>query len=150
MPSFPAPPFGPPIGLQLARTAKAVSRAFDEALAAAGGSLPIWLVLIGLKTRQVANQRELARAVGVEGATLTHHLNAMENAGLLTRHRDPANRRAHVVELTESGEALFDQLRAAAVAFDRRLRKGMDEDEIADLSRSLSKLDTNVGAVTPR
>jgi MarR family transcriptional regulator for hemolysin len=33
-------PSQPPIGLLLARTAKAVSRAFDDALTAAGGSLP--------------------------------------------------------------------------------------------------------------
>ena len=71
-----------PIGLTLTRTAKAVSRAFDARLAAAGGSLPVWLVLLSLRTEQMGNQRELARAVGVEGATLTHHLNAMERDGL--------------------------------------------------------------------
>ncbi|MCA1694565.1 MAG: MarR family winged helix-turn-helix transcriptional regulator, partial [Actinobacteria bacterium] len=76
-------PVRPPIGLKLAQTAKAVSGAFDEALAAAGGSLPIWLILISLKTQRLGNQRELAEAVGIQGATLTHHLNAMESAGLL-------------------------------------------------------------------
>ena len=61
---------GRPIGLTLARTAKTVGRAFDDALAAAGGSTPIWLILISLKTRPTSNQRELARAVGIQGATL--------------------------------------------------------------------------------
>ena len=36
----------PPIGLELARTARTVSRAFDAALAAAGGSTPVWLILM--------------------------------------------------------------------------------------------------------
>ena len=40
-----------PIGLHLAQVAKVVSRAFDDALAEAGGSLPVWLVLISLKGR---------------------------------------------------------------------------------------------------
>src|ERR1035437_4963471 len=44
------PPARPPIGLQLTRTARSVSRAFDDALAEAGGSLPVWLVLISLKS----------------------------------------------------------------------------------------------------
>jgi hypothetical protein len=45
------PPAAPPIGLDLTRVARVVSRAFDDALAAAGGSLPVWLVLISLKAR---------------------------------------------------------------------------------------------------
>ncbi|GAA2756493.1 hypothetical protein GCM10009872_18530 [Actinopolymorpha rutila] len=76
-----------------------------------------WQVLLALKTRPTANQRELAAAVGIQGATLTHHLN-----GLLTRRRDPANRRVHLVELTDEGEAAFRRLRDVAVAHDRRFR----------------------------
>jgi MarR family transcriptional regulator, transcriptional regulator for hemolysin len=67
-------PSGTPIGLHLAQVAKVVNRAFDDALARAGGSLPVWLVLIALKSRQGANQRQLADAVGIQGPTLTHHL----------------------------------------------------------------------------
>jgi MarR family transcriptional regulator, transcriptional regulator for hemolysin len=140
----PSPPISPPIGLQLARTAKAVSRAFDDALAEAGGSVPIWLVLISLKTRRLANQRELAEAVGIREATLTHHLNGMDADGLVTRRRDPANRRVHLVEITQAGEAAFDRLRAAAVAFDSRLRADIGDEEIARLGLVLDRLRSNV------
>jgi MarR family transcriptional regulator for hemolysin len=133
-----------PIGLTLARTAKTVGRAFDDALAAAGGSTPIWLILISLKTRPTSNQRELARAVGVQGATLTHHLNAMETDGLITRQRDPANRRVHQVRLTEQGETLFHRLATAARAHDQRLRTGFGEDELATLERLLGRMRANV------
>ena len=111
-------PFPPPIGLRLAQTARAVERAFDEALAAAGGTLPVWLILLNLKVRKPANQRELAEAVGVREATLTHHLNAMDTRGLITRTRDTSNRRVQVVALTEAGEAAFVRLRETAMAFD--------------------------------
>ncbi len=70
-------PFPVPIGLRLAQASRTVERAFDAALAEAGGSLPVWLVLLNLKVRRPGNQRELAEAVGITGATLTHHLNAM-------------------------------------------------------------------------
>jgi len=133
-----------PIGLTLARTAKIVSRAFDDALAAAGGSRPIWLILISLKTRPTSNQRELADAVGIQGATLTHHLNAMEADGLITRRRDPANRRVHQVGLTESGEKLFHRLATAARAHDERLRAGLDDEEISRLEHLLGRLHDNV------
>lgn len=133
-----------PIGLQLTRAAREISRAFDDALAEAGGSLPIWLVLINLTSRRVANQRELAEGVGVREATLTHHLNAMDAQGLITRRRDEANRRVHVVELTDAGEAAFLRLRAAAVAFDSRLRHGVPDAEISRLSGTLHRLTENV------
>src|SRR6202034_3260946 len=100
-------PQGIPIGLQLGRAARVVSRAFDEALEEAGGTLPVWLILLNLKIHQPDNQRELAQAVGVREATLTHHLNAMDARGLITRRRDTENRRIHVVELTDAGEAAF-------------------------------------------
>jgi MarR family transcriptional regulator for hemolysin len=140
--------YGPPIGLALARAAKAASRAFDETLAAAGGSLPVWLVLLSLKTQQVGNQRELAEAVGIQGATLTHHLNAMEANGLLTRRRDPDNRRVHLVELTELGEATFVTLRMAATGFDQRLRRGLTPNELAETQRVLGILTANATSVS--
>jgi len=137
-------PERPPVGLALARTAKSVSRAFDDALAQAGGSLPVWLVLLNIKSRQLGNQRELADGVGIKQATLTHHLNAMDAQGLVTRRRDPANRRVHLVELTEAGEALFLRLRDAAFAFDQRLRRGLTDRDAADLEGLLLRLERNV------
>ncbi|HEY2041582.1 MAG TPA: MarR family winged helix-turn-helix transcriptional regulator [Jatrophihabitans sp.] len=137
-------PSRPPIGLQLAQVAKAVSRTFDDALVEAGGSLPVWLILITLKSRQVANQRQLAAAVGIQGATLTHHLNAMESAGIVTRRRDPDNRRVHLVELTPAGDALFLRLREAALIFDEQLRTGLSEREIGQLYKLLGRLRDNV------
>ena len=132
-----------PIGLRLSRAARSVSRAFDDVLAGAGGSLPVWLVLISLKSQRLPNQRKLADAMGIREATLTHHLNAMDAQGLITRRRDPANRRVHVVELTEKGEAAFHRMRGAAVAFDRRLRSGITEEDVANLEDLLSRLERN-------
>jgi MarR family transcriptional regulator for hemolysin len=133
-----------PLGLHLTRVSRAASRAFDDALAQAGGSLPVWLVLVSLKGGGLASQRELAEAVGVKGATLTHHLNTMESAGLVTRRRDPANRRLHRVEMTPDGDALFYRLRDAAMAFDKRLRTGFSESEVTQLETLLTRLRDNV------
>lgn len=136
-------PAGPPLGLRLAGTAKAVSQAFDDALAAVGGSRPSWLVLMSLKVRSVANQRELAEAVGIRGATLTQHLDAMESRGLLTRRRSPENRRVHLVELTADGEAAFHRMRRAATAFDERLHRNIDPDQTAQLEQLLDRMRSN-------
>jgi MarR family transcriptional regulator, transcriptional regulator for hemolysin len=137
-------PFPVPIGLRLSQAARAVERAFDEALAEAGGTLPVWLVLLNLKIRKPANQRELADAVGVREATLTHHLNAMDARGLITRTRDAANRRIQVVTLTEAGEEAFLRMRDAAIAFDAKLRAGLADADVATLGTLLVRLAANV------
>ena len=133
-----------PIGLQLSQAARTISRAFDDALSEAGGSLPVWLVLLAMKTTNLASQRELADAVGIREATLTHHLNAMERAGLISRDRDPANRRIHIVRLTAAGDQMFLTLRAAALGFDQRLRDGISDQDIAGLRDLLGQLSANV------
>jgi MarR family transcriptional regulator, transcriptional regulator for hemolysin len=135
---------GPSLGVTLAQTAKTVSRAFDAALTAAGGSQSGWLILLSLKTLELSNQRELAEAVGIQGATLTHHLNTMEDSGLVCRRRAPGNRRVQVVELTERGDELFQMLSGAAIAHDRRLCAGLSDEEIALLSALLDRLRRNV------
>ena len=139
------PTFRPPIGLRLSQAARTVSRAFDEDLDAAGGTLPVWLILLNLKIGRPANQRELAESVGVREATLTHHLNAMDARGLVTRERDPANRRIHVVRLTEAGEAAFLRLREAAIAFDAKLRAGLSDADLDSLDGLLGQLTANAG-----
>jgi MarR family transcriptional regulator for hemolysin len=137
-------PAGAPIGLQLATTSKAVSRAFNDVLAEAGGSLPVWLVLSSLKSEDWPTQLELARAVGIEGPTLTRHLDGLEEAGLVVRQRDVQDRRAVRVELTPAGETMFEQLLKAVIAFSGRLTAGIPEEELDRTRRTLARLEENV------
>lgn len=143
------PPRERPIGLALAAAAKTVSRAFDDALTDAGGSLPVWLAILSLKTAVPPTQLELARRIGIEGPTLTRHLDGLERDDLVTRRRDPDDRRAVRVELTPKGERLYDELLRAAVAFDSRLRAGISDDELQQLRETLARLEANV-APAPR
>jgi MarR family transcriptional regulator for hemolysin len=135
-----AMPDRPPIGLHLARTARVASQAFERAMADAGGSVSTWQVLLLVRSRQWDRQSQLAEAMGVTAATLTHHLNALEAQGLVRRWREEGNRRAQRVELTDDGIAMFDRLREVAVQHDARLRAGLSEDELETLAGLLEKL----------
>jgi MarR family transcriptional regulator for hemolysin len=139
-------PYPVPIGLRLNQAARAVGRAFDEALAEAGGSLPVWLILLNLTIRRPGTQRDLAEAVGIREATLSHHLNAMDADGLITRTRAAANRRVQVVTLTDKGNQAFLRLRDAAVTFDAQLRTGLADADLAILATLLTRLSANVAA----
>jgi MarR family transcriptional regulator for hemolysin len=133
-----------PIGLQLTRTAHVVAHAFDEALAGAGASLATWQVLLLVRSQAWGAQERIAEAMGISGATLTHHLNALEAQGLVRRWREAGNRRVQRVELTQAGQALFERLRDAATGFDRRLRSELSEHETAELRRLLGRLEAGI------
>jgi MarR family transcriptional regulator, transcriptional regulator for hemolysin len=132
-----------PLTVVVARAAKELHRRFDEALIAAGGSSSTWLVLSALTSADCRTQADLADAVGVRQPTISHHLDALERAGFVTRVRPPGNRRAQEVRITDSGERLFLRLRRAAGAFDGRLRAGLSGAEVDTLRRLLGVLVEN-------
>ena len=141
-------PNGPPLGLLLATTSKVVGRAFNSALAESGGSIPIWLTLSALKSQPRRSQLELARAVGIEGPTLTRHLDGMEQAGLVKRQRGTLDRRAVQVEVTRAGEALHGRLLKAVISFNQQLRTGLTGDDEDTLRSLLARLQENVSERT--
>ena len=130
----------PPLGLRLARTAHAVTQAFERAMAEAGGSASAWQVLLLVRSGEWGTQARMAEAMGITGATLTHHLNGLEAQGLVRRWREAGNRRVQRVELTEAGAELFERLRAVAMRHDQRLRAALSEAEAGQLAELLDRL----------
>jgi MarR family transcriptional regulator for hemolysin len=110
----------------------------------AGGSVSTWQVLLLVRTQPWGTQSELAEEMGITGATLTHHLNALERKGLVRRWREDSNRRVQRVELTDEGEELWSRLREVARRHDRLLRSQLTEEEVEQLGNLLSRLEAGV------
>ena len=115
-------------------------------MAQAGGSVSTWQVLLLVRSAKWDTQSELADELGITGATLTHHLNALERKGLVRRWREDSNRRVQRVELTDAGIDLFDRLRAVAVRHDTLLRSQLSDDEVEQLGGLLERLEAAVRA----
>ena len=113
-------------------------------MAEAGGSASAWQVLLLVRSQQWGTQSRMAEAMGISGATLTHHLNALERQGLVHRWRDAGNRRGQQVALTEAGDALFARLRQVAATHDRQLRSHLTDEETAQLAELLEKLQAGI------
>ncbi len=62
------------------------------------------MVLCKLFVHDGLTQSEIAQQLSVQGATVTDMLQRMEEAGLVTRHRDPEDNRLVRVFLTPSGQ----------------------------------------------
>jgi MarR family transcriptional regulator for hemolysin len=125
-----------------------VSQAFERAMADAGGSASMWQVLLLVRSQKWGTQSAMAEEMGITGATLTHHLNMLEDRGLVHRWRDASNRRVQRVELTDAGAELFDRLRLVAVAHDQRLRSNLSDEEIQQLGELLERLRAGVADVS--
>jgi MarR family transcriptional regulator, transcriptional regulator for hemolysin len=135
-----------PLGRQLVFTAKAVREAFEDALEKAGGSLGTWVVLSALSDEGVISQSALASHVHLEGATITHHIDRLEQQGLVRRQMDPADRRVRRLELTPAGERLHESLLASMRQFERRLLAGVSDAERAQLRETLARIGDNLAA----
>jgi MarR family transcriptional regulator for hemolysin len=131
------------VGPHLRMAAKAARMLLERRLTQAGASFGTWTVLAVLESAGPMVQRVLAASLGIEGATLTRHLDRMEELALIRRNRDGADRRYALVELTPAGRTLCHELDAIARAANDELLGGFSPDETAQLKSMLQRLTKN-------
>jgi DNA-binding MarR family transcriptional regulator len=85
-------------------------------------------------------QRELGAVMDVDPSILVTLLNPLEADGHLTRDRDPADRRRHVVSLTPVGERQLDSAAQAQRTAEDQLFAGLTTAQRAQLRELLLAL----------
>jgi MarR family transcriptional regulator for hemolysin len=135
-----------PLGRQLVFTAKAMRTAFEAALSRAGGSLGSWVVMSAIAEMHGLTQAALANHAHLEGATITHHVDRLEKAGLVRRVLDPGDRRIRRLELTPAGAELHARMLTAAVQLQTVVLAGLGDDEKAAMQRCLDVIQANLVA----
>ena len=133
------------VGPQLRIAAKSARMLLERHLTRAGASFGTWTALAMLESAGPMIQRVLAASLGIEGPTLTRHLDRLEELGLIRRNRDGADRRYALVELTAAGRTLCHELDAIARTANEQLLSGFSEDETAQLTSMLQRLTRNAG-----
>jgi MarR family transcriptional regulator, transcriptional regulator for hemolysin len=128
------------IGRQLAMTGKVCREYFDRSLAAVGSSLNTYVVLRTVSYCPGVSQRQLAARLGIEGPTLTHHLDRLASDGMIERVRNQVDRRVSYVELTSAGRAHLDEIEAYAELHDKEFRSLFTAGEAVILERLLNRI----------
>ena len=103
--------------LQVGETARQLRRAFDRRAATLGVTRAQWRVLVRLAGKAGVRQIELADALDVEPITLSRMIDRLEEAGLVERCRDGADRRAWNIHLTGKAAPIIAQLEALSDTF---------------------------------
>jgi DNA-binding MarR family transcriptional regulator len=74
-------------------------------------------------------QRDLLQEMGVDPSILVTLLNPLEADGLVTRERDPGDRRRHLVTLTQAGERHLASAARAQKETENALFASLDHDQ---------------------
>lgn len=127
-------------GFLLARAYHRMRVATERALHHVGIAPQQFGVLATLAAIEPSSQQRLAATLGVSGPAIVAPLTALENAGLVTRERNPSDRREHLFELTMQGRARLDQASAALAGVDDRLAAQIGRRQVKELNSLLTKL----------
>ncbi len=120
--------------------ARAVVRAYGPLLDAVGLTYPQYLTMLALwgSPTEPMTVGELGERLRLDTGTLTPLLKRLEHAGHLSRRRDPDDERRVLLEVTDQGWALRNQV--AHVPGELLRSMHLSSDDIAELRRLLDQL----------
>jgi DNA-binding MarR family transcriptional regulator len=128
---------------RLNRTARLAGEAQERCYARFGITRADFDVLATLRRAGGADGLSPGRLTGalmLSTGGMTSRLDRLEQAGHLVRTPDPADRRALLVRLTDSGRALVDEAVTAGLAEQQRLLGGMSPADVRRLQDLLREL----------
>lgn len=124
----------------LARAALRAQRTVAAHLEDAGMRRQHYTVLATLEERGSASQAALGRALGLDRSDLHAIVTALEADALVTRERDPEDRRRNAVRLTAKGRRALARLQTRIDAAQTELLAGLSATDRRELLRLLDLL----------
>jgi len=119
-------------------------RQFDERARTIGVTRPQWRVLLILTRNPGINQGGLAELLEVEPISACRMVDRLQEAGLVERRPDPADRRAWRLYLSDAARPLLDDLRLLGEELFEKAMTGLSSDERDELRRSLEAVRENL------
>lgn len=133
-----------PLGFLVSDVSRLLRRSFDEKARTIGVTRPQWRVLTLLARREGINQGGIAELLEVEPITLSRMIDRLQEAGLVERRADPADRRAWQLFLTDKAAPIIAQLRAYAEELFEEALEGFDKTEEQQLNALMARVHQNL------
>jgi MarR family transcriptional regulator for hemolysin len=134
---------------EIAETAHALRKAFDRRAVGMGVTRAQWKVLFRLERQPGLRQIELADMLDIEPITLSRIVDRLEEAGLVERVADPADRRAWRLHVTAKAQPLIEKLRGVADEMIAEAFAGIDARDIEITRQVLARARENASRAAP-
>ncbi len=129
------------VGFLLARLGAISGSAFSEALEPMGLRPRHYAVLSALVEHpELSTQHGVGGCLAIDPSTMVAVADELERRGLVSRRRDPADRRRYCLSVTPSGQQEHDACRAVAAHVEAELLDGLDEDDRSALRHLLQQV----------
>jgi MarR family transcriptional regulator, lower aerobic nicotinate degradation pathway regulator len=123
----------------ITRLARAMRRRFELAVAPLGLRARHLVALTHLKDHGPSQQQTLIEALGLDASNLVALLNELEDAGLIVRRRDRADRRRGIIELSADGERMLIEVDRALEEVDDEVLAALSAEERTALNDLLAR-----------
>lgn len=130
------------VGYALVKAGWTAAGQLTKALAPLGVRPKEYAVLSALEAHGPRSQGSLGELLGIDPSTMVALIDELERRGLAERRRNPSDRRAYAVHLTEEGIGLLPRLHVALGQADDRLMAGLSDDRRRQLLELLAELGT--------
>ena len=130
-------PLTPSVGMLLLKLGRSAQRQCRQALAA-DHLTPRHLAALYELRRGPLAQQALGEAVGADPSKLVGILNDLEAENLVSRRRDPEDRRRHIVELAPEGQERLAAAECQIAVIEDHLLSGLTEEQRAQLAELLA------------
>jgi len=125
--------------LLIAQLARGTRRRIEEAVVPLGVRPRELLALQHLRERGPSAQQTLVDLLGVDATNLVALLNSLEDADLIQRRRDRADRRRAIIELSTKGEHVLAELDRALRQIDDEVLSALTDSQRETLNSLLAK-----------
>ncbi|MDM8011253.1 MAG: MarR family transcriptional regulator [Parasphingorhabdus sp.] len=132
------------IGFLIHDTARLFRRELNERMRHSGVTALQWRLLAYLARNEGTNQVKLAEFLEVEPITLSRMIDRLADAGMLSRRRDPDDRRAWRLYLEEQSLPLIVELRAASAKLTEAAQEGLTTEEREQLASLVERMRQNL------
>jgi len=132
------------LGFLISDISRLMRKRFDERARLIGVTRAQWRTLSMLKRHEGSNQGMLAELLEIEPITVGRMIDRLEEAGLVERRRDPADRRVWRIHLTDKAQPVLAQLRSLADAMFDEMMTGITSNERERMHAALAVLHENL------
>jgi DNA-binding MarR family transcriptional regulator len=136
-------------GFLLAQLGRAVTRQYRCTLSPIGLKPRETQGLLRLRANGPMSQQALGAALDIDASNLVALLNDLEAEDLISRRRDPEDRRRHVVEVSGRGTKLVGEVERAAAEVEDRFFAALEEDERIMLQGLLARVARSADVPSP-